>query len=164
MSDNLKKKEGKEKEQTKKNNLPVIIGSVVGVIALAIILFVYVFTGNKTLTCTKTVDQSSLKIDTEFKVNFKMNNADSVDATFNIILDDKYLDYKDTFIEKFKQEYSTYEKKYDIKPKYEETDKGLKMTFTATNNSFQKLMSISNSANSYKNVKSDLEKDQYKCK
>lgn len=159
MSDNLNKNQGKEK----KSNLPIIIGSVVGVLAIIVIIAIYFLTGNKTLVCTKTVSQTSLKIDTEFKVNFKMNSADSVDATFNIILDDKYIPYKDTFITTFKKEYSTYEKKYNIKPKYEETDKGLKMTFTANNNSFQKLMSISSSANSYKNVKADLEKDDYKC-
>lgn len=38
------------------------------------------------------------------------------------------------------------------------------MTFSASNNSFQKVMSISSDKNSYKQVKKDMEKAGYTCK
>ena len=160
MSDNKKEVETKKKGNSK---TPLII--VIAVVVVALIAGIIYFTsGNKTLTCTQTMDQSQMKMTAEAKINFSMHKADKVDATFNIELDDKYLSYKDTFIAEFKRQYSTYEKKYNIKPKYEETDKGLKMTFSASNNSFQKVMSISNSKNSYDQVKKDMEKAGYTCK
>ncbi len=160
MSDN------KEEVKTKtggSSKTPIIV--VIAVIVIALIaLVVYFVSGNKTLTCTQTMDQSQMKMEAEAKISFSMNKADKVDATFNIELKDRYIPYKDTFVKEFKKQYSTYEKKYEIKPKYEETDTGLKMSFSASNNSFQKAMSISSNKNSYSQVKEDMEKAGYTCK
>lgn len=155
----------KEVKTKKKGNskTPIIIVIIVVVIAV-VAGIIYFVSGNKTLTCTQTMDQSQMKMTAEAKIKFSMYKADKVDATFNIELNDRYLSFKDVFIKEFKKQYSTYEKKYEIKPKYEETDKGLKMTFSASNNSFQKVMSISSNKNSYNQVKKDMEKAGYTCK
>ncbi len=159
MSDNTEVKNN----QKGNSKAPLIV--VVAIVVVALIAgVIYFMSGNKTLTCTQTMDQAQMKMTAEAKINFSMNKADKVDATFNIELNDSYLAYKDSFITEFKKQYSKYEKQYNIKPKYEETDKGLKMTFSATNNSFQKVMSISSSKNSYSQVKSDMEKAGYTCK
>lgn len=160
MSDNKEEVNTNKKGSSK---TPIIIVIAVVVIAL-IALVVYFISGNKTMTCTQTMDQSQMKMEAEAKISFSMNKADKVDAEFTIELKDRYIPYKDTFIKEFKKQYSTYEKKYEIKPKYEETDKGLKMSFSASNNSFQKAMSISSNKNSYNQVKEDMEKAGYTCK
>lgn len=151
------------KNQKGNQKLPLIIAIIV-IFVVAAIGIVYLLSGNKTLICSQTMDQTQMKMSAEAKIAFSMNKAEKVDAKFNIELDDKYLSYKDNFIKEFKKQYSAYEKKYDIKPKYEETDKGLKMSFSASNNSFQKVMSISSSKNSYDQVKKDMEKAGYTCK
>lgn len=160
MSDNKEEVNTNKKGSSK---TPIIIVIAVVVIAL-IALVVYFISGNKTMTCTQTMDQSQMKMEAEAKISFSMNKADKVDAEFTIELKDRYIPYKDTFIKEFKKQYSTYEKKYEIKPKYEETDKGLKMSFSASNNSFQKAMAISSNKNSYDQVKKDMEKAGYTCK
>ncbi len=152
------------KKKEKKNNKKVLIVSIIVFVVLFIAVITYILTGNKKLECTQEINQTQMKMTAKANISFSMYKADKVDAEFNIELDDKYIAYKDTFIEEFKKQYSTYEKQYNIKPKYETTDKGLKMSFSASNNSFQKVMAISSNKDSYSQIKKDMEKAGYTCK
>ena len=93
----------KEVKTKKKGNskTPIIIVIIVVVIAV-VAGIIYFVSGNKTLTCTQTMDQSQMKMTAEAKIKFSMYKADKVDATFNIELNDRYLSYKDVFITEFK--------------------------------------------------------------
>lgn len=154
------------KKETKKavNNKKVAITSGVAIVAAVVAILMFFVTGNKKLTCTQELKQSVVTIKTSIDFSFKMDKAEKADARFEVVLDDKYVSYKDQFIKKFKEQYSSYEKKYGINPKYETTDKGFVMTFTTNNDNFQKIMSISNNVDSYKNIKTTVEKQGYKCK
>lgn len=162
MSNNTNSK--KEEEKKLNNNKNVAITSGIAIVVAVVAILLFFVTGNKKLTCTQELKQSVVTIKTSIDFSFKMDKAEKADARFEVVLDDKYLSYKDQFIKKFKEQYSSYEKKYGINPKYEATDKGFVMTFTTNNNNFQKIMSISKNVDSYKNIKTTVEKQGYKCK
>lgn len=91
-------------QKYKKNNNILIIVSVVAIIAILAIVYATLIKGGKTLNCTMTDSSMGMDMKTNLTIKFKGNQANELNATITVDLG-KYGDYKETFIDSFKDEF-----------------------------------------------------------
>lgn len=91
-------------QKHKKNNNILIIVSVVAIIAILAIVYATLIKGGKTLNCTMTDSSMGMDMKTNLTIKFKGNQANELNATITVDLG-KYGDYKETFIDSFKDEF-----------------------------------------------------------
>ena len=90
--------------QKHKNNNILIIVSIVAVIAVLAIVYATLIKGGKKLNCTMTDSSMGMDMETNLTIKFKGNQANELNATITVDLG-KYSDYKETFINSFKDEF-----------------------------------------------------------
>ena len=90
--------------QKHKNNNILIIVSIVAVIAVLAIVYATLIKGGKKLNCTMTDSTMGMDRETNLTIKFKGNQANELNATITVDLG-KYSDYKETFINSFKDEF-----------------------------------------------------------
>ena len=90
--------------QKHKNNNILIIVSIVDVIADLEIVYANLIKGGKKLNCTMTDSSMGMDMETNLTIKFKGNQANELNATITVDLG-KYSDYKETFINSFKDEF-----------------------------------------------------------
>lgn len=90
--------------QKHKNNNILIIVSIVAVIAVMAIVYATLIKGGKKLNCTMTDSSMGMDMETNLTIKFKGNQANELNATITVDLG-KYSDYKETFINSFKDEF-----------------------------------------------------------
>ena len=90
--------------QKHKNNNILIIVSIVAVIAVLAIVYATLIKGGKKLNCTMTDSSMGMNMETNLTIKFKGNQANELNATITVDLG-KYSDYKETFINSFKDEF-----------------------------------------------------------
>ena len=90
--------------QKHKNNNILIIVSIVAVIAVLAIVYATLIKGGKKLNCTMTDSSMGMDMKTNLTIKFKGNQANELNATITVDLG-KYSDYKETFINSFKDEF-----------------------------------------------------------
>lgn len=86
-----------------KNNILIIV-SIVAVIAVLAIVYATLIKGGKKLNCTMTDSSMGMDMETNLTIKFKGNKANELNATITVDLG-KYGDYKETFINSFKDEF-----------------------------------------------------------
>ena len=91
-------------QKHKKNNNILIIVSVVAIIAILAIVYATLIKGGKKLNCTMTDSSMGMDMETNLTIKFKGNQANELNATITVDLG-KYGDYKETFINSFKDEF-----------------------------------------------------------
>lgn len=91
-------------QKYKKNNNILIIVSVVAIVAILAIVYATLIKGGKTLNCTMTDSSMGMDMKTNLTIKFKGNQANELNATITVDLG-KYGDYKETFIDSFKDEF-----------------------------------------------------------
>ena len=78
--------------------------SIVAVIAVLAIVYATLIKGGKKLNCTITDSSMGMDMETNLTIKFKGNQANELNATITVDLG-KYSDYKETFINSFKDEF-----------------------------------------------------------
>lgn len=91
-------------QKHKKNNNILIIVSVVAIIAVLAIVYATLIKWGKKLNCTMTDSSMGMDMETNLTIKFKGNQANELNATITVDLG-KYGDYKETFINSFKDEF-----------------------------------------------------------
>ena len=91
-------------QKHKNNNNILIIVSIVAVIAVLAIVYATLIKGGKKLNCTMTDSSMGMDMETNLTIKFKGNQANELNATITVDLG-KYSDYKETFINSFKDEF-----------------------------------------------------------
>ena len=140
-------------------------------VVLSTVIALSIVTGcgakTKTLKCSTTQSQTGMKMTQSETIVFKGSSVESYKEEVKVVLDEKYLSYKDMFISTFKKELSQYESIKGIKMTTKETDKGLEATMTANVKSMKesdlKSLDLDKKA-SYELTKKDREKKGYTCK
>lgn len=143
-----------------------------GLIILSSIIVLGLATGcgskKKVLECTKTEDQSGVKLKSTITANFKGNNVEDMVVNMDAILGDSYKNYKSTYVKAFESSFSSYKDLKGVNVKISETDDGVNIKLTADldkmDDDAKDALDIVNTKANYDQSKKDLEDDGYTCK
>ena len=122
----------------------------------------------KVLECTKTEEQSGVKLTSTIKANFNGNDVKDMTVDMDAVLPDEYSSYKSTYIKAFESSFASYKKLKGVDVKVSETKKGVNIKLTADlkkmdDDAKDKLDIVDTKANYDKSVK-ELETEGYTCK
>lgn len=147
---------------TNKKKSHKIVILILSIIIIALIIFIIYllmfFEGTKILKCVQEEEMSGMNLLGTANIYFKKNKVEQVDMKIEVDLGE-YIDYKDVFIEKFSEEYSTYGDGIDVDILSDDTK--VYVEISANKNNFDKLDIINES--NYDKVKTELESQGFKC-
>lgn len=146
--------------KAKKNNKSIITIVCIVLVIVVMIVGYLLFSGSKTLTCTRVDNMYDMAMTGVVKIYFKGNRVKLMNMKINVNLGE-YLEYKDAFIESFEEEYQSYKEK-GIEVNITSDDSNVYAELIANKENF-KATGISSSEN-YTEVKLDLEKQGFICK
>lgn len=147
------------------NNNLIIIGIIGAAVLVGIILMVFVF-GTKTVTCTKSQNQTGLNLQVKMTTKFRNNKLNSLSMVFDSKLDDNYASYLDSYYDSMKEQFSTYENINGVKVNISKGTNNVSVKMDATKEGAEKVFdtTFSNSSNeSPKSFIKAAEADGFTC-
>lgn len=150
----------------KKNNnlLKVIIIVVASIVGFCIGWFAVdtLLSGDeeRTLVCTQKTTESGMDMEMVATVNFVGNDAKEISAVMTVDLGE-YIDYKDMFIDTFKEEYKEYTDK-GVEVEITSKDTNVIIDIYATKDKIAETSLVSKER--YDDVKEELESEGFICK
>ena len=86
----------------------------------------------ETIVCEQTQSTMDVDLNAVVKVNLENNNFKGINMKIDVVLPEKFINQKQTFIKSFERQYASFETNYGVKPVISETDKGLNVKVDMT--------------------------------
>lgn len=124
--------------------------------------------GSKTLTCTQTEEQGSMKMEQTVVAKFTNDKATKVDMTMEMVLDDEYKEFLSTFEKQLSSEFEKLEGKDGVSIKTTTKDNSIKVDLSADlkkiSDETKEELDFSDELGTYEETKKEFESQGYTCK
>ncbi len=139
--------------------------------ALALVLVLVTGCGGskgKTLTCTKSEDETGMKSTQTMKVSFSDDKASKINMTMKMDIDEEYSSYISAFKSMLDSQFENFKSKsgvkYDSKSDKDSITVDLEVDINKLSEEELGALDLDGSTGTYDEVKKALEKDEYTCK